>query len=484
MSASRVLGATVTVAEAGGRLTAPAKHHQASEGPCCAKTQALESSRVLGRTRAAAQPLPSAGVSRDPVVNGPTLIGCRVDWLEVAFQLDVSGETREQLATQVAVAEVAGAAEFEVAGLLLRLKRSRTTSVVYLENADLSARVDEAGAGGWPLVVQLRAVYLATHPIEDAITLVRRVARGFGEVHRERLRRIDVAADFTGFALAASDIACVRSRAGSKAFLPEAKDNDGARPALRLYSNAQQEVTGITVGAGGDVMARIYDKSAELAAPGREAKRAIEEARWRALGWDGSDVTRYESQFRGAALAEFKLRDDCLDRLPSMLDGLWQYGADWVRLVVPDSATRSERLKLDSRWAAVKAVTFTHEAAALSRSRKYRGGITARQAVGGLLTHSAARGELPRVQHITPDGEIVEAREFAASGSDAEAELLLRQVVAELAGAAAKGAAAEFADQLIRQHGARRALQVFADQVLARRARASSVDDATSGGES
>jgi hypothetical protein len=87
------------------------------------------------------------------------------------------------------------------------------------------------------------------------------------------------------------------------------------------------------------------------------------------------------------------------------------------------------------------------------------------------------------VQHITPDGEIVEAREFAASGSDAEAELLLRHVVAELAGAAAQGAAAEFADQMIGQHGSRRALQVFADQVLARRARFASADVDASGGE-
>jgi len=64
------------------------------------------------------------------------------------------------------------------------------------------------------------------------------------------------------------------------------------------------------------LMGRIYDKSAELALPGREEKLSIERERWRLGGWNGSEaVTRVEFQHRGEYLAEIGLRRADVERV-------------------------------------------------------------------------------------------------------------------------------------------------------------------------
>lgn len=104
--------------------------------------------------------------------------------------------------------------------------------------------------------------------------------------------------------------------------------------------------------------ARLYDKTEEIKASGKDYLRTL----WQAKGWDGvAPVYRLEFQFRNEALRQFGCHryPDVLDRLA----GLWRYASeDWLRLTIPnaDDATRS-RWPLHPLWIALQAVQWDGE---------------------------------------------------------------------------------------------------------------------------
>lgn len=184
-------------------------------------------------------------------------------------------------------------------------------------------------------------------------------------------------------------------------------DGERCKPAIREHRRSALQVTGITVAPGHRLMARVYDKSTELALPGREAKVAIEHARWREKGWDGSaQVTRVEFQHRGEYLDEIDLRDPYA--LGVRMDAVWQRDVQWLRLVEAGSATRSVRARLDRRWLGVRDTRFRHEAAPVSRSRRHRGGARPEHVFGTALSRLAAAGDLRALAlDTTSDGEVL-----------------------------------------------------------------------------
>jgi hypothetical protein len=112
--------------------------------------------------------------------------------------------------------------------------------------------------------------------------------------------------------------------------------------ATEIHSYAKdQEFTGWTVGMGGVIGARLYDKTKEIVHSGKAWVVDL----WLPAGWQvGEDVWRLEFEFKRDFLKERQLSS--LDSVLEHLDGLWSYATtEWLRLTVPHEADSTR-----SRW--------------------------------------------------------------------------------------------------------------------------------------
>jgi hypothetical protein len=392
----------------------------------------------------------------------------RVDALTIAFRTETA-PTVASAALSHAVDDVQARVSLEMGSTLLELAATRVPGRWKFENGDLHGVIDQSATGGWSLEISARASYLGTTSLEDATATLKRVASGFGwqpstatdergRPETIRLRRVDLAVDVGGWDMNAMRdstgahlplVESVLARAGVQSFTGDVPDGGGIG-ATRQYLSRSRSVTGITVGAGGSVMARIYDKRAEVERPESEAKAAMEHAIWRQAGWDGNAcVTRVEFQVRGEALDEFKLRDP--DALPERIDGLWAYlaglqGANdtgkrsicWLRLVDPSTATRRSRADVLPIWRTVAAHVFRHRPTApADRSRVRLGGATPASAFGSVLSCVAGgAGGLEWVPEFE-DGRLVpmyaQLERLGVDGPRAGVELLVRQTLDQFA---------------------------------------------------
>lgn len=103
----------------------------------------------------------------------------------------------------------------------------------------------------------------------------------------------------------------------------------------------KRQFSGWSIGIGGDISARLYNKTLELEHSGKEYMHTV----WAECGWDGvSPVWRLEFQFRRTVLRQLGVRS--YTDLINHLGGLWLYACqDWLKLTTP-----SEKDKTQSRW--------------------------------------------------------------------------------------------------------------------------------------
>jgi hypothetical protein len=114
--------------------------------------------------------------------------------------------------------------------------------------------------------------------------------------------------------------------------------------------------SGWSIGRGGDVSVRLYNKLLEVMTK-RKGAHVFEV--WNAAGWDPTQpVWRLEGQVRREALKQLGLRT--LDETLANLQGLWWYVTqDWLRLCVPDAddANRA-RWRLHPLWEELSAANW------------------------------------------------------------------------------------------------------------------------------
>jgi hypothetical protein len=99
--------------------------------------------------------------------------------------------------------------------------------------------------------------------------------------------------------------------------------------------------TGYSIGLGGDLSARLYDKTLEI----EESKKDYLKQLWSEKGWDGrSTVWRLEFQYKRRILVEHDART--IDGLLLRLGSLWLYSTtSWLKLTIPNSSDSTQ-----SRW--------------------------------------------------------------------------------------------------------------------------------------
>lgn len=124
------------------------------------------------------------------------------------------------------------------------------------------------------------------------------------------------------------------------------------------------EFTGWSIGLGGILSCRLYDKTKEIEVSKKYYLRDL----WREVGWDGvSPVWRLEFQFRRELLAQLQLVT--LKEVMGNLNGLWSYATtEWLRLTLPslEDKTRS-RWPIHPLWILLSSIDWESSGGPLMR---------------------------------------------------------------------------------------------------------------------
>jgi hypothetical protein len=295
---------------------------------------------------------------------------------------------------------------------------------------------------GWTIEVIWYAQYLAETPLADVIAEGRAIAKRFGVVLEERLRRIDLCADVAGFEIKTADYLNFSRKAHVKLFpyTEKPEGDDGFRnvelrvkevdlPALcNMY--AAGKIAGIRVGCG-NAQACVYDKRKHLQDCGGGGKREAEEERWTKGGWDGvSPVARCEFRVSGSVLDEIGARKpDCVDPesgevvpIDAYIGRIWATFLKWLRLTVPGVTASGEEIAMtrretDPRWKVLEQIDWKKRACDCPKGRcrcvsairrvRVRGGASAAQSLGAMASMVAASGVLRNARGFPlPEAEL------------------------------------------------------------------------------
>lgn len=356
----------------------------------------------------------------------------RVDGFTSAYRVRLTDEVRVNLRRKAELAKVHGRAAVGVIGHDWELKPGSVPHVFHLRRdqhvrikidlqatgATLVSKTDARGdvvaelEAGWTVEIIYYAAYLAQRTPEEIIWESDAIAQALGKVHEARLRRLDLAADVAGWRVADRDRNAMvkRSRVRTATYpkrlaAGQLREIERDAPA-EVTAHYTRKVTGLVLGRG-DFMSRIYDKREELNQECSAHKRAAEEFRWRAGGWDGeAPMARVEFQLRGPVLRELGMRtlDSIHDpttgectTLTNHLPRVWATCLRWVRLVRRTRTRTGRMMPLsrcpeDYRWSELRKASWG-DAPPITRVRE-RGGASSAQALGSMLSVVAARGQL------------------------------------------------------------------------------------------
>lgn len=228
-----------------------------------------------------------------------------------------------------------------------------------------------------PVFIQLHAAFL--HAVgaevalgEAAVVLSKHL---MPDGHQLSASRIDVYADTQGWEPTSRDFERFVCR--------------GVR--RRMYTNSEQQLHGFGQRVSGftfgklDVVARVYDKTLELATRGET---------WPSLFWRDADpmrrVWRVEFQFRRNALVSMRLRTP--ESAVEMRQSLWRYGTEWLSLRVPTGARKRSRWPEDPVWSCLREAEIGLPASELVRERIR--GADERRLVSGFVGYASSLAAL------------------------------------------------------------------------------------------
>ena len=218
--------------------------------------------------------------------------------------------------------------------------------------------------------IQPRAEFLHSVGPEEAVRHFTDLVRPFIEGLVLSVARLDLFVDMEGMELCAQDRSAFVCR------------GDGCT----TYENGTT-VTGFAFGSRRTqrITARLYDKTAEMAAKGTD---------WWDLVWGdrhtpGTQVWRIEFEMGRAALSdlELSLPEAVLAAAPS----LWRYcTAEWLTLRSPTPDSNRSRWPLDQRWVGVQSASLAHGATELRFIRERKRATVLRNLMPALVGYLVA----------------------------------------------------------------------------------------------
>jgi hypothetical protein len=134
---------------------------------------------------------------------------------------------------------------------------------------------------------------------------------------------------------------------------------------INAYS-ASGQFTGWTVGLGGVIAARLYDKLMEVVTV---SKKEYLFPLWQKAGWDGSKrVWRLEFEMKQESISQLGIKG--FDAVMESLGGIWGYATtEWLRLTIPNpnDSTRS-RWPIHPLWTLLASIDWEEEGGPLTRT--------------------------------------------------------------------------------------------------------------------
>lgn len=279
-----------------------------------------------------------------------------IDSLYLSYQGDIYPEVQERLTklkqlAQHPEADQQALAQFAIAGHIFEVKDKGSSVFPFvLEDGAFRIQLSRSSKQLPMAYVKLSSRYLSSITPQDAEKHLRSILIELGILtDSAHVSRLDLCADFVSSENMESW--------GRDAWVTRGKS-------IAAYA-VNEQFTGWTVGLGGVVACRLYNKLLEIFESGRTDLLPL----WQAAGWkDGEPIWRVEFQFRREAMAQHGLVT--LDSVLANLNGLWSYAStEWLRLTIPnpDDQTRS-RWPIHPLWGYLSSVDWETDGGPLSRS--------------------------------------------------------------------------------------------------------------------
>lgn len=278
--------------------------------------------------------------------DGLRLLRLAVDSLYLSYPGDIKPEVlavlqKLKLLAQSDHPELQSQAQYPLGSHIFEVKDKGARLFPFiLEDNAYRIQVSKPGKRLPMAYVKVSAEYLAHKgPVEVGRELQELLAEFGSLTGSNMVSRIDLAADFT-----------------SPVVMDSWHRSAWVTRAMEIHSYAKdQEFTGWTVGMGGAICCRLYDKVKEIFNSGK----AWTMNQWIPMGWTpGEEVWRLEFEFKRDFLKDRHLSS--LDSVLDNLNGLWSYATtEWLRLTVPNEgdSTRS-RWPTHSLWIALASVDW------------------------------------------------------------------------------------------------------------------------------
>lgn len=160
-----------------------------------------------------------------------------------------------------------------------------------------------------------------------------------------RISRLDITLDIDEFVFLKTDIENFVTRANKLA--RHYVDSD-------YYTNNQ--FSGFTIGRGGKLSCRIYNKTLEI----KNSKKNWFYNIWKSYDWqEKNEVWRIEFQIRRKILKEFNI--DTINDIKDNIEGIWGYLTQkWLLLKEFRSDSNKSRCKIDYRWSLVQKAAYNY----------------------------------------------------------------------------------------------------------------------------
>lgn len=281
-----------------------------------------------------------------------------VDSLYLSYQGELFPEVKERLVklkqlAQHPEADQQAQAQYAIAGHIFEVKDKGPSIFPFvIEDGAFRISLSKTSKKTPMAYVKLSSRYLCSITSIEAETHLRHILSELGTLNNyAHVSRIDLCADFVSHENMESW--------GREAWITRGKKIDAHA--------VNEKFTGWSIGLGGKISCRLYNKLIEIHTSGRTDLIPL----WKAAGWiEGEPIWRVEFQLMRDVLAEHGLIS--LDSVLANLNGLWSYAStEWLRLTLPniDDQTRS-RWPIHPLWGYISSIDWETNLNTLSRSFK------------------------------------------------------------------------------------------------------------------
>jgi hypothetical protein len=285
------------------------------------------------------------------------LLRCGVDSLYLSYRGELFPHVQERLAKLKQLAQHPegdrqALAQYGIAGHIFEVKDKGSSVFPFvMEDGAFRISLSRASKHTPMAYVKISSRYLLSVTPKAAEAHLRGLLEQLGTLSESaHVSRIDLCADFVCY----DDM----ESWGREAWVTRAKRIDAHSIAVNF--------TGWSIGLGGDISCRLYNKLLEVIVSHRDDDLF---PLLRACGWlQGEPLWRVEFQYMREILGQHGVVD--LDRVLANLNGLWSYATtEWLRLTLPsqDDYTRS-RWPLHPLWGYISSIDWETSEGPLTRS--------------------------------------------------------------------------------------------------------------------